>query len=254
MPGGGTTSFAFGSGRYVDGLNSLVNYGAGQEHLSSQDYRTVDSMNNYGTFNTNDVGHNSMINYGTLDSEDYGHNSMNKFGTFNTNDVDHNSMINYGTLDSEDNGHNFGTFNTNDYDQNSMINYGTVGSEDIGHNSMMNYGTVDSNDVYPNSMINYDSNHDSSERYQASSQSQSSPWAPSSSSSGDQSMMDSSYVMRIQGPEAEWVERSDRGGERSGYYSYLTDAGDKVRVSYSAGRMGFRVLESEGVPGLFTRY
>ena len=226
MPGGGTTSFAFGSGRYVDGLNSLVNYGAGQEHLSSQDYRTLDSMNKYGTFNTNDVGHNSMINYGTLDSEDYGHNSMNKFGTFNTNDVDHNSMI----------------------------NYGAVGSEDIGHNSMMNYGTVDSNDVYPNSMINYDSNHDSLERYQASSQSQSSPWAPSSSSSRDQSMMDSSYVMRIQGPEAEWVERSDRGGERSGYYSYLTGAGDKVRLTYSAGRRGFRVLESEGVPGLFTRY
>ena len=41
-------------------------------------------------------------------------------------------------------------------------------------------------------------------------------------------------------------------GERSGYYSYLTDQGDTVLVRYTAGRDGFRVLQSQGVPGLDT--
>ena len=39
-------------------------------------------------------------------------------------------------------------------------------------------------------------------------------------------------------------------GERTGYYSYLTGQGDTVLVSYTAGRDGFRVLHSQGVPGL----
>ena len=39
-------------------------------------------------------------------------------------------------------------------------------------------------------------------------------------------------------------------GERSGYYSYLTDQGDTVLVRYTAGRDGFRVLQTQGVPGL----
>ena len=39
-------------------------------------------------------------------------------------------------------------------------------------------------------------------------------------------------------------------GEREGYYSYLTGQGDTVLVRYSAGRDGFRVLHSKGVPGL----
>ena len=38
-------------------------------------------------------------------------------------------------------------------------------------------------------------------------------------------------------------------GARSGYYSYLTDQGDTVLVRYTAGRDGFRVLHSQGVPG-----
>ena len=39
-------------------------------------------------------------------------------------------------------------------------------------------------------------------------------------------------------------------GERTGYYSYLTGQGDTVLVSYTAGRDGFRVVQSQGVPGL----
>merc|ERR1711936_661531 len=116
-----------------------------------------------------------------------------------------------------------------------MINYETVDSNDLGHNTMINYGTVDSNDLGHNSMIHYgtvDSNLDSMDRYQAPSQSHSPSW--SRSSTKDMKMMDSSYVMSILGPESQWVERSDRGGERSGYYSYLTGEGDTVLVRYSA--------------------
>ena len=85
-------------------------------------------------------------------------------------------------------------------------------------------------------------------------------------SRGESEMTDSSYLMRVLGRDSQWVERSDKvrragrselsliiglqEGERSGYYSYLTGQGDTVLVSYTAGRDGFRVLHSQGVPGL----
>ena len=43
-----------------------------------------------------------------------------------------------------------------------------------------------------------------------------------------------------------------QAGERTGYYSYLSPGGGTVLVRYTAGRGGFRVLESSGVPGLAT--
>ena len=43
-----------------------------------------------------------------------------------------------------------------------------------------------------------------------------------------------------------------QAGERTGYYSYLRPGGGTVLVRYTAGRGGFRVLESSGVPGLAT--
>lgn len=62
--------------------------------------------------------------------------------------------------------------------------------------------------------------------------------------------IDSSYLMKILGNNSQWVEASDKTGERSGYYTYLSPEGDTVLVRYSAGVDGFRVLESRGVPGL----
>ena len=41
-----------------------------------------------------------------------------------------------------------------------------------------------------------------------------------------------------------------QAGERTGYYSYVSPGGGTVLVRYTAGRGGFRVLESSGVPGL----
>jgi len=58
------------------------------------------------------------------------------------------------------------------------------------------------------------------------------------------------YVMRVLGKDAQWIENSDESGERSGYYSYSSPDGDTILVRYSAGRNGFRVLETQGIPGL----
>merc|ERR1719192_2916197 len=178
MPGGGSASFAHGSGHYVDGLNSLVNYGADQRmRPQSSDYEGHSSMKmeNYGSVNSIDIGHNSIMKYGhsQYDSDDIGHNSVRNYG--------------YGQYDSN-----------------------------VGHTSKLNY--------------------------QPSSPSQSPLW--STPSTPNPKRTDSSYVMRIVGPESQWVERSDPAGERSGYYSYLTGRGERVMVRYSAGRQGFSVLDS----------
>lgn len=58
------------------------------------------------------------------------------------------------------------------------------------------------------------------------------------------------YMMRIQGEDSQWIENSDERGERSGYYSYNNPDGDTILVRYSAGRNGFRVLETKGIPGM----
>jgi len=58
------------------------------------------------------------------------------------------------------------------------------------------------------------------------------------------------YIMRVLGKNAQWIENSDERGERSGYYSYNNPDGDTILVRYSAGRNGFRVLETRGIPGL----
>jgi len=58
------------------------------------------------------------------------------------------------------------------------------------------------------------------------------------------------YDMRVLGKDAQWIENSDESGERSGYYSYNNPDGDTILVRYSAGRNGFRVLETQGIPGL----
>lgn len=58
------------------------------------------------------------------------------------------------------------------------------------------------------------------------------------------------YLMKILGKDSQWIETSDQNGERVGYYSYNNPDGDTILVRYSAGRNGFQVLESQGVPGL----
>ena len=173
-------------------------------------------MENYGSVNSIDIGHNSIMKYGhsQYDSDDAGHNSVKSYGSdhYDSNVAGHNSMMSYGS---------------DHYDSN-----------DAGHNSMRNYGYGQ-----------YDSNvgHSSKLNYQPSSPSQSPLW--STPSTPNPKTTDSSYVMRIVGPESQWVERSDPAGERSGYYSYLTGQGERVLVRYSAGRQGFSVLDS-----LNTRY
>ena len=81
---------------------------------------------------------------------------------------------------------------------------------------------------------------------------------------------DRAYRVQVLGTDSQWVETSDQvlppchhhdctvvlccpqAGERTGYYSYLRPGGGTVLVRYTAGRGGFRVLESRGVPGLAT--
>jgi len=140
-----------------------------------------------------------------------------------------------------------------------------------GGNSVMTSGppqyvhSLSTEDVSPQSLERYRPSAISQQKYQKvtdlTGTGQQNPWPSSFSgvktntrdswhSGGNSHLMDSSYLMRILGRDSQWVESSDKDGEREGYYSYLTGQGDTVLVRYSAGRDGFRVLHSQGVPGL----
>merc|ERR1712073_174455 len=73
-------------------------------------------MENYGSVNSIDIGHNSIMKYGhsKYDSDDDGHNSVMSYGPnhYDSNDAGHNSMMNYG----------YGQYDSN-----------------VGHSSKLNY-------------------------------------------------------------------------------------------------------------------
>jgi len=64
------------------------------------------------------------------------------------------------------------------------------------------------------------------------------------------SMKQDSYIMKIIGRDSQWIETADENGERVGFYSYINDEGQKIGISYTAGKDGYRVLDATGVPGL----
>lgn len=221
MPGGGTTSVAFGADQYV-------------EALASDDSRTYgadkNSMRTYGVDPTG-LGHHSITGY---DFNGIGHNSITGY---NSNGIGHNSMTDY---DSNGIGHNSMTgYDSNGIGHNSMTDYDSYG---LGHNSMKSYGS----NRYASSDYMMSYRPSSTESYEAEDTWSESDWSPSTTST----KMDSSYVMKILGPDSQWIESSSPSGERSGYYSYLTGEGETVLIRYTAGREGFRVLDSQGVPGL----